>query len=176
MFLCCNLCQLWIYKLTPILKWRHVLSPNYRLVGSVVYREMSVYRCMLLFIFSQFDWICCDGTEGVCMCVCVSVCVCVCVCVCVLQRYSPNGWMDFDEIFYKWSDRYLWGPFFADFEMSKSMMSWRPFLHFFAGALSQSQFCSDFLQNCRGGRKLSFAVCYSKSARSVGNSRQKYNM
>ena len=33
------------------------------------------------FIFSQFDWICCDGTEGVCMYVCVYVCVCVCVCV-----------------------------------------------------------------------------------------------
>ena len=33
------------------------------------------------FIFSHFDWICCDGTEGVCMCVCVCGCVCVFVCV-----------------------------------------------------------------------------------------------
>ena len=29
-------------------------------------------------IFSQFDWICCDGTEGVCVYVCMCVCMCVC--------------------------------------------------------------------------------------------------
>ena len=28
-----------------------------------------------VFIFSQFDWICCNRPQGVCLCVCVSVCV-----------------------------------------------------------------------------------------------------
>ena len=81
------------------------------------------------------------------VCVCVCFCVCVCVSVCVWQRYSPNGWMDFDEISYKWSDRYLRGKFFSDFEISKLMMSLRPFCTFIFGALSWSQFCFDFLQN-----------------------------
>ena len=88
-----------------------------------------IHFCLLLtniwslFIFSQFDWICCDGTEGVCMY------------VCVWQRYSPNGWMDFDEIFHKWSDRYLWGPFFSDFEISKR---WRHGGHFCTFSLGHS--------------------------------------
>ena len=46
---------------------------------------------------------------------------------------SPKGWVDFDEIFYKWSDRYLRGPFLSDFEISKSMTSWRPFCTFSPG-------------------------------------------
>ena len=45
-------------------------------------------------------------------------------------------------------------------------------LYFFVGARSWSQFCSGFIQNWWGGRKLSSAVCYSKSARSVGNFHQ----
>ena len=32
---------------------------------------------LLIFIFSHFDWICCDRTEGVCMYVCMYVCMCV---------------------------------------------------------------------------------------------------
>ena len=63
----------------------------------------------------------------------VCVCMCVCVCLCVWQRYSPNGWMDFNEIFYKWSDRYLRGSIFLDFDISKSMTSWRPFCTFSLG-------------------------------------------
>ena len=39
--------------------------------------------------------------SAVCLCVCVSVCVCVC------NLYSPNGWADFVESFYKQSRRYL---------------------------------------------------------------------
>ena len=66
---------------------------------------------------------------------CVYVCMCVCVFVCVWQRYSPNGWMDFDEIFHKWSDRYLWGPFFSDFEISKR---WRHGGHFCTFSLGHS--------------------------------------
>ena len=57
--------------------------------------------------------------------VCICMCVCGCMYVCVWQRYSPEGWMDFDDFFYKWSDKYLRGPFFLDFEISKSMTSWR---------------------------------------------------
>ena len=38
---------------------------------------------------------------SVCVCVCASVCVCVCVCVCVWKLSCSNGWVDFDEIFYK---------------------------------------------------------------------------
>ena len=104
---------------------------------------------------------------------CANLCVCVCMCVCVhvWQRYSPNRWMDFDEIFHKWSDRHFIGQFFSDFEMSKSMTSKRHFA-LFVGALSRSQFCSNFPQNLRGGRKMSSAVCFLKSARSVGNFRQ----
>ena len=52
------------------------------------------------------------------------------------------------------------------------MTSWRPFCSLSYAALSRSQFCSDFLQNWWVGRKLSSAVCYLKSARSVGNFRQ----
>ena len=92
-------------------------------------------RSTRFFIFSQFDWICRDGTEGVCVYVCMCVCVYVCVCVCVWQRYSPNGWMDFDEIFHKWSDRYLWGLFFSDFEISKR---WRHGGHFCTFLLGHS--------------------------------------
>ena len=46
---------------------------------------------------------------------------------------SSNGWMDFDEVFYKWSDRYLRGPIISDFENSISMTSWRPFCTFLLG-------------------------------------------
>ena len=49
------------------------------------------------------------------------------------------------------------------------MTSWRPFCSLSYAALSRSQFWSDFLQNWWVGRKLSSAVCYLKSARSVGN-------
>ena len=108
------------------------------------------------------------------MSVCVSVCLCVCVCVCNL--YSPNGWADFYETFYKWSGRYLPVTFFTDFENSKLLTSWRPFCMFFNAALSRSQFCSDFLQNWVQGTKLSSGVCYWKSAKSVGNFRQYGNL
>ena len=64
-----------------------------------------------MYIFSHFDWICCDETKGVCMYVFLYVCKCVCVSLCVLQRCCPNGWIDFNETFYKWSDRYLRGPY-----------------------------------------------------------------
>ena len=65
----------------------------------------------------------------------MSVCVCMYVCVCVWQRYSPNGWMDFDEIFHKWSDKYLRGLFSSDFEISKR---WRHGGHFCTFSLGHS--------------------------------------
>ena len=60
----------------------------------------------------------------------VCVCVCVCVSVCVCHLYSLNGWTDFDETFHKSSDRYLPVTFFAVFEISNLMTSWRPFCIF----------------------------------------------
>ena len=95
-----------------------------------------------------FDWICCGGTEGVCMCVCCVFCVCLCVrvCVCMWKRCCSNGWNDFNEVFYKWSDRYLRGPLFSDFEIWKLMTPWWPFCVFFIRALSRSQFLFDFFK------------------------------
>merc|ERR1712105_497014 len=76
----------------------------------------------------------------------VSVCVCVCLSVCLCHRFSPNGWTDFDETFHKSFTIHLLNTFFSDFENSNLMTSWRPLLLFSVGALSRSQFCSDFLQ------------------------------
>ena len=69
-------------------------------------------------------------TQGVCVSVCVSVCLYVCLSVYLCYLHSPNGWGDFDEIFQKWSHRYLQGLLFLDFEISKPMTSWRPFWFF----------------------------------------------
>ena len=93
---------------------------------SIINIDLSVDYLLILqvFIFSHFDWICCNRTQGVC--VCVSVCLSVCVC----HLYSLNGWTDFDETFHKWSDRYLPVSFFAVFEISNLMTSWRPFCIF----------------------------------------------
>jgi len=66
------------------------------------------------FIFSQFDWICCNGPQSVCVC----VCVCVCLCVRLCHLYSPNEWTDFDETFHKSSTVHLLNTFFSDFENS----------------------------------------------------------
>ena len=67
--------------------------------------------------------------------VCVHVCMCVYVrpSLCVWQRCSPNGWIHFNETFYKWSDRYLRGPFLSDFDISKWMTSLRAFCTFTPG-------------------------------------------
>ena len=91
--------------------------------------------CCFLYSVNLTEYVAMEPRVCVCMCVCMYVCVCVCVCVCVWQRYSPNGWMDFDEIFHKWSDRYLWGPFFSDFEISKR---WRHGGHFCTFSLGHS--------------------------------------
>ena len=100
---------------------------------------------------------------------CVCVCMCVCVCVTALQPKRMNGfWWNFPQMIWQIFVRSI----FLRFWNFQTMTSWRPFLHFFVRALSRSQFCSDFLQNWWRGRKLSSAVCYWKSARSVGNFRQ----
>merc|ERR1712074_355585 len=101
------------------------------------------------------------------VCVCVSVCLCVCVCVCHL--YSPNEWTDFDETFHKSSTMNLLNTLFSDFENSNLMTSWWPLLLFSVGALSRSQFCSDFLQILGPVSKTQPTVCYLKSTQSVDN-------
>ena len=132
-----------------------------------------------LFIFSQFDWICYDGTEGVCMCVCVCmyvcmyvcvyVCVYVCMCVTALQPKRMNGfWWNFLQMIWQIFAR----SFFLGFWNFEIVTSWRPFCSFSFAALSRSQFCFDCLQNLTQDRKLSSTVCNLKSTRSVGNFRQ----
>ena len=121
-------------------------------------------NAFFLFLYSVKFWLNMLGSNRRCLCGCVSVCVC--------HLYSPYGWVDFDETFHKWSVGYLPVTFFTDFGNSKWMTSWRPFCTFFIRALSQSQFCSDCLQNWAQGTKLSSNVCYWKSAKSVGNFRQ----
>ena len=107
------------------------------------------------FIFSQI----CDRTEGVCACVCVSS----------LQLIRVGRfWWNFPQMILK----IFASDFFTDFENSKWMTSWRPFYMFFIAALSQSQFCFNFLQNWAQGTKLSSNVCYWKSAKSVGSFRK----
>jgi len=66
-------------------------------------------------------------TQSVCVSVCVSVCLYVCFSVYLCYLHSLNGWGDFDEIFQKWSHRYLQSLPFLDFKISKPMTSWRPF-------------------------------------------------
>merc|ERR1712208_264208 len=91
----------------------------------------------------------------------------VCVSVCVSHLYSPNGWTNFDETFYKSFSMNLLNTFFSDFEYSNLMTSWRPLLLFLNPALSRSQFCSDFLQILGRVSKSQPTVCYLKSAKSV---------
>ena len=56
-----------------------------------------VWPFLPILVFSHFDGIFCDGTEGVFM----YVCVYMRVCVRVWKLYIPNGRVDFDETFYK---------------------------------------------------------------------------
>ena len=115
--------------------------------------------------------ICLTMCVYVCVCVCVCVCMCVCVCVCMCVCDSATAQMD-GWILMKCSTNDLTDICevrFWNFEINDNMAA---ILHFFVGALSRSQFCSDFLQNWWRGRKLSSAVCYLKSARLVGNFRQ----
>ena len=109
-----------------------------------------------VFIFSQFDWICCNRPQGVCLCVCLSVCLCVCLC----HLYSPNEWTDFDETLHKSSTTHLLNTFFSDFEHSHLMTSLRPLLLLSVPALSRSQFCSNFLQILGRESKTASRVCY----------------
>ena len=103
------------------------------------------------------------------VCVCMYVCASVCVCVeALLLKRMGRFWWNFLQMIWQIFARSVFLGFWK-FEM---MTSWRPFCSLSYAALSRSQFCSDFLQNWWVGRKLSSAVCYLKSARSVGNFRQ----
>jgi len=98
---------------------------------------------------------------------CVYVCVYVYVYVCdsataqtdewVLMKVSTNDLTDICKVRFS--------------RIFKFRNRWRYYglLYFFVLAQSRSQFCSDFLQNWRGGRKMSSADGYLKLARSVGN-------
>ena len=61
---------------------------------SIINIDLSVDYLLILqvFIFSHFDWICCNRTQGVCVSVCVCVCVCVSVClyVCVTSTAQTD--------------------------------------------------------------------------------------
>jgi len=53
------------------------------------------------FIFSQFDWICCNGPQGVCACVCLCVCLSVRVSVSSLQpKRMDRFWWNFPQIIF----------------------------------------------------------------------------
>ena len=84
------------------------------------------------------------------VCVCVSVCLSVCLC----QLYSLDACVDFNETLHKWSDRYLPVTFFAVFESSNLMTSWRPFCIFAFRHSHGRNFCLIFfkfehkLQSC----------------------------
>ena len=96
------------------------------------------------------------------------VCICesVRMCVAALQPKEINRfWWKFLQIIWQIFARSIFLGFWH-FEIDDVMAA---ILHLFSRALSQTQFCSYFLQNCRQGIKLSSAVCYLKSARSVGN-------
>ena len=56
----------WLKKIALLIKSRPTQGFNSQLQDLII-----------LIIFTHFDWICCDGTEGVCMYVCVCVCMCV---------------------------------------------------------------------------------------------------
>ena len=116
-----------------------------------------------VFIFMNYDWICCDGTEGVCM----YVCVCMCVTALKPKRMDRFWWNFLQMIWQIFARSLLLG--FWNFEIDDVMAA---ILHFFSGALSRSQFCFDFLQNWGQGTKLSSNVCYWKSAKSFGNFRK----
>merc|ERR1712074_95864 len=126
---------------------------------------MDPYFSVFLYSVNLTEYVAMDPR----VCVCLSVCLCVCVCVCVCHLYSPNGWTDFDETFHKPFSMNLLNTFFSDFEKFKLMTSWRPLLLFSVGALSRSQFCSDFLQILGRVSKTRPTVCYLKSAKSINN-------
>ena len=88
---------------------------------------------------------------------CMYVCVYVCACVETLQpKRMGRFWWNFLQMIWQIFAR----PFFLgfwNFEIDDVMAA---ILHFFSGALSRSQFCFNFLQNCREGRKLSSADDY----------------
>ena len=100
------------------------------------------------------------------MSVCASVRLCVCVCVAaLLLKRLCRFWWNFAQM--------IWQIFtcviFFDFWKFKFDDVMAAILHFSYGALSRSQFLSDFLQIWIQGIKLFSTVCYWKSAKSVEN-------
>ena len=104
------------------------------------------WRPFLLYSVNLTEYVAMEPRVCVCMCVCMYVCVYVCVCVCVWKLSCSNGWVDFDEIFYKWSDRYLRGPFFSDFENSKWWRHGGHFAHFPLRHSHGRNFCPIFFK------------------------------
>ena len=83
-----------------------------------------------------------------------------------------NGWIDLIKLPTKYLTDICEVYFFLRFWHFEMKTSWQLIYTFFFAALSQSQFCFDFLQNLTQDRKLSSTVCYLKSARSVRKFRQ----
>ena len=114
----------------------------------------------IVFIFSHFDWICCNRTQGVCLC--------VCMCVSSLQPKRMNRfWWNFPQIIWQIFASVIFRGFW-NFEFDDVMAA---ILHFCVAALSRSQFWSDFLQIWTQVSLTHAGVCYWKSARSVDNFR-----
>ena len=139
---------------------------------SIINIDLSVDYLLILrvFIFSHFDWICCNRTQGVCVCLSVCLCVCLSVCMCVssLQPKRMNRfWWNFPQIIWQIFASVIFRGFW-NFEFDDVMAA---ILHFCVAALSRSQFWSDFLQIWTQIFLMYGGVCYWKSARSIDNFR-----
>ena len=123
----------------------------------------TFFSVIIIFIFSQFDWICCDWTEGVCMCVCMYVCVCVCGSSpaqtdgSILMKFSTNDLTDICEV-----------RFSRILKIRNDDVMAAILLAFLCGTLTVVILIW-FSSNWRRGRKLSSVVCYWKLAFSVSN-------
>ena len=143
---------------------------------SIINIDLSVDYLLIIqvFIFSHFDWICCNRTQGVCASVCLSVCASLCLSVCLsvssLQPKRMNRfWWNFIQMILSIFASVIFRGFW-NFEFDDVIAA---ILHLRVAALSRSQFWSDFLQILRQDAINSCIVWYWKSARSVNNFRSK---
>ena len=139
---------------------------------SIINIDLSVDYLLILqvFIFSHFDWICCNRTQGVCVCVCLCVCASVCLCVSSLQPKRMNRfWWNFTQMILSIFASVIFRGFW-NFEFDDVIAA---ILHLRVAALSRSQFWSDFLQILIQEAHNSCIVWYWKSARSINNFRSK---
>ena len=126
--------------------WTSSIDKIFRVSISILFNinrfnkvKVTLKTIKIVFIFSQFDWICCDGTEGVCM----YVCMYVCMCVTALQPKRMDGfWWNFPQMIWQIFVRFV----FLRFWNFKRMTSWRPFLHFSLGHSHSRNFAPIFFK------------------------------